>query len=196
MTNPTNRDLANARAAGAVPKLNGDTSSVLCGDGRWRPFSVITVSGVPNTRAIATTSPLAGGGTLAADLTLSLSTNFETSAIQFILDGGGSAITSGQTIDIYCPFTCTIISATVLADQSGSAAFDVRKDTYANYPPTGGDSIVASAPPTISSATKSKDTTLTGWTTSITAGDTLQAYLTSTSTVTRLTLTLEIRKTT
>lgn len=73
MTKPTNQDLANARAAGATPKLNGDTSSVLCGDGRWRPFSVITVSGVPNTRAIATTAPLTGGGTLASDLTLAVS---------------------------------------------------------------------------------------------------------------------------
>jgi hypothetical protein len=189
-----NRDLSTARAAGAMPKLSGNGSAVLCGDGRWRPFADITVSGVPNTRTIATTSPLTGGGALSADLTLGISAGAMASAIQFVFDGASSALTSGMTVDIYCPFAFTITSAVLLADQSGSCSVDVRKDIYANYPPTGGDSIVASAPPTLSSSTHSKDATLTGWTTSVSADDTLQAYLSSSSTITRLTLTLYIRK--
>lgn len=115
--------------------------------------------------------------------------------IVFFFDGGGSALAAGKNINLYMPFKCTILSATLLADQSGSAAIDVRKGTYSTYnPSTGGSSIVASAAPTISSATKSQDTTLTGWTTAIAADDTLQAHITSVTTCTQLTLTLKVKK--
>ena len=83
----------------------------------------------------------------------------------------------------------------MLADQSGSAVVDIWKDTYASYPPTGADSITASAKPTISAATKSEDATLTGWATSISAGDTLRFNVDSASTITRLTLILTVTKT-
>jgi hypothetical protein len=80
----------------------------------------------------------------------------------------------------------------MLADQSGSAVVNVWKDTYANYPPTVADKITSSAPPTLSSATTSDDTTLTGWTTSITAGDTLRFNLDSITTITRVVLILTV----
>lgn len=94
-------------------------------------------------------------------------------------------------VDVIVPFAGTITSVTLLADQSGSIAFDIWKDTYANFPPTVDDSIVASAPPTISSATKSQDTTLTGWTTAVAAGDILRFYVDGeVTTITRCTLAL------
>jgi hypothetical protein len=116
-------------------------------------------------------------------------------AIVFTIDGGGSAITTGIKGDLQIPFACTINSATLLADQSGSIVIDVWKDTYANYPPTDSDSITASAPPTISSATKSTDSTLTGWTTSITLGDTLRFNVDSITTITRAVLVLGVTRT-
>ena len=67
---------------------------------------------------------------------------------------------------------------------------DIRKDVLANFPPTGGDSIVASAPPTLSSADHASSSSLTGWTTSVTAGDVLRFHLTSSSSVKRLTVVL------
>jgi len=118
------------------------------------------------------------------------------SAIQFIMDGAGSPLTAGMTIDIYCPFNFTILRNVVLADQSAAAQFDVRSKAYSGFPPAGGQSIVASAPPALSAAIKSKDSTLTGWTTAVPADNTLQAYLTSVDgVITRLTLTLYIQKT-
>jgi hypothetical protein len=71
---------------------------------------------------------------------------------------------------------------------------DIWKDTYANYPPTNADSITASAPPTIATAEKSQDTTLTGWTTSIAAGNTLRFNVDSVTTITRLTVALSVTK--
>ncbi|GAH61520.1 unnamed protein product, partial [marine sediment metagenome] len=84
--------------------------------------------------------------------------------ITFIIDGGGSAITTGQKGHLEIPFACTINRVTMLADQSGSIVVDIWKDTYANFPPDNADSITASAPPTITTAQKSQDSTLTGWT--------------------------------
>src|SRR5262245_18801188 len=75
---------------------------------------------------------------------------------------------------VHCDFGFTIVGWTLLADQSGSLVVDIWKDTYANYPPTGADSITASAKPTISTATKAQSGTLTGWTTSVSAGDVLR----------------------
>jgi len=71
----------------------------------------------------------------------------------------------------------------------------VWKDTYANFPPTDSDSITASAPPTLTTAQKSEDATLTGWTTSISSGDILGFNVDSATTVTRVTLQLLVTKT-
>lgn len=121
---------------------------------------------------------------------LSVSSNCRTASIQFIIDGGGSAITTGVKGYLSIPFACTITNVTMLADQSGSIVVDIWKDVYSSYPPTDVDSITASAVPTISAATKSTDSTLTGWTTSIAAGDILGFNVDSVSSISLLTISL------
>jgi len=111
------------------------------------------------------------------------------------IDGGGAVITTGIKIDVEIPFNCTIERVTMLADVSGSIVVDIWKDTYANFPPVVGDSITASAKPTISSALKSQDSTLTGWTKTITAGDTLRFNVDSVTSVKRLMLSIKLKKT-
>ena len=111
------------------------------------------------------------------------------------IDGGGSAITTGIKGYIEVPFAMTIDRATFLCDQSGSIVVDVWKDSYANYPPTDADTITAAAPPTITTAVKSQDTTLTGWTTSVTAEDILGFNVDSITTVERCTLIISGNKT-
>jgi len=117
-----------------------------------------------------------------------------TASLTFIIDGGGSAITTGQKGHLEIPFACTIQRATMLADQSGSIVVDIWKDTYANFPPTNADSITASAPPTISSAQKSQDSTLTGWTKSISSGAILAFNVDSCATITRVTISLKVER--
>ncbi len=116
-------------------------------------------------------------------------------ALFYVIDGGGAVITTGVKGDLLVPFACTITSATLLADQSGSIVIDVWKDTYANFPPTVADTITASAKPTLSAASKSQNTTLTGWTTAIASGSTLRFNVDSVSTVTRVTLVLAVTRT-
>lgn len=121
--------------------------------------------------------------------------NIKISSIGYVIDGGGAAITAGALGSLSIPYDCTINSVTLLADQSGSIVVDIWKDTLANYPPTVADTICASAKPTLSSATHSENTTLTGWTTSIAAGDTLKFNVDSATTVTQVTLILKVTKT-
>jgi len=126
--------------------------------------------------------------------TARLATNIKNASLTFIIDGGGSAITTGQKGHLEIPFACTIQQVTMLAAQSGSIVVDIWKDTYANFPPTNADSITASAPPTISSAQKSQDSTLAGWTKSISSGDILAFNVDSCATITRVTISLKVER--
>ena len=117
------------------------------------------------------------------------------SAIEFVIDGGGSAITTGVKGYIEVPFDCYIEEQSLGADQAGDIVIDIWKDTYANYPPTVGDTITASAKPTISSGTKDQDSTLTGWTKQLTKGQWIGINVDSCTTITFATLSLKVRKT-
>ena len=120
--------------------------------------------------------------------------NIKTASIVFIIDGGGSVISTGVAGDIRVDFGGTIQQITLLADQSGSIVVDIFKDTFANFPPVVGDSITASAKPTITSNDASEDSTLTGWTTSFSAGDIFRFNVDSVTTITQCTAILEVLK--
>ncbi len=107
--------------------------------------------------------------------------------------GGGSAPSTGLFGRVRVPWACTITKVTLSGDVSGSAVIDIWKDTHANYPPTVADTITAAAKPTLSSAITYEDSTLTGWTTSISAGDWLFFNLDSVTTCTVITVILEVR---
>lgn len=121
-------------------------------------------------------------------------TNAAAASIVFVIDGGGSEIADGIHGDLEVPFACTITQATALADSTGSLVVDIWKDSYANFPPTDADSITASAPVTISSAAKSQDSTLTGWTTSLAAGDILRFNVDSCTTIVRAAISLRVAR--
>jgi len=120
-------------------------------------------------------------------------------AIEILIDGGGSAITTGVKGFIEVPYACTITRVTALAEVSGSIVVDIWKCAYADYDisthPVNGDSITASAPVTISSAVKAQDSTLTGWTKTLAAGDVLAYNVDSCTTITRLTVSLLVKRT-
>jgi len=116
----------------------------------------------------------------------------ELTTINFLIDGGGDPITTGIKGDIVVDFDFVITSYTLLADQDGSIVVDVWKDSYDNAPPTDADSITAAAPLTLSGASKSHDDTLSGWTTSVSAGNVLRFNVDSADTIERATLSLEI----
>lgn len=83
----------------------------------------------------------------------------------------------------------TINRATLLVAPSGNFTAEILRTTYtawdagATHPVTG-DKISASAPVTVTGGTKSQDATLTGWTTTVAAGDVICANVTAAATVT------------
>jgi hypothetical protein len=174
----------------SVAIASGGGFTVNSSGGQWYTYG--RAASAPSSGTVTSVATGAGltGGTITATGTVAATTNTLTTAIVFVLDGGGSVLTTGVKGDVEIPFACTITAARLLADQSGSIVVDIWKDTYANFPPTDADSITSSAPPTISSATKAEDTTLTGWTTSITAGNILRFNVDSATTVTRVTVSL------
>lgn len=128
-----------------------------------------------------------------ADSTIFLDDAYDN--LQIIIDGGGSAITTGIKADLVVPYNCTVIGWDILGDASGSIVVDIWKDTYANFPPTDvPDSITGSEPPTLSSAAKNQDVALSTWTTTLTRNDILRFNVDSASTVTRVTLSLRIKR--
>lgn len=132
-----------------------------------------------------------GGGSI----TVGASSNQLISEIPIYVTGGGAVLDTGVCFRIRIEFACTITAVTLGADQTGSIVFDIWKDSQANYPPTVADTITASAKPTLSSAITGTDTTLTGWTTSISAGDWLFFNIDSVSTIQSCALILKVTRT-
>ena len=114
-------------------------------------------------------------------------------AVGATFDGGGAALTPGVFTDVFVPFNCTIVGATLLADTTGNLVVSVLADPYASFPPT--TDLAPTTPPTISGSDKSQDTTLSGWSTAIAAGDVVRLGVVSCSSITRATLSLEVTKT-
>ncbi len=125
----------------------------------------------------------------------------QVNGITFVIDGGGSVITTGTKGYLMVDFGCTINQNTLLADQSGSVVVDIYACTYAQFDagtthPVAADKITSSTPPTISSAKKSQDATLAGWTVAIAAGTILGFVVTgSPASITRVTLDLKVTRT-
>lgn len=113
-----------------------------------------------------------------------------TQQIGVTIDGGGAVLTTGPKGFKSFMVAGTIIRWRLLADQAGSVEFDVFKDAYAGWPPT--TSIVAAAPPEIVADSTAEDTTLTGWDTTVNAGDVFAFEIISASGIQRVTLELTI----
>ena len=110
-----------------------------------------------------------------------------------VIDGGTVSPTTGSKGFRVIPFACTITGWEILADASGDAVVDVKKSTYAVFPTTA--TIAGAEKPTLSTAQKNQDLTLTTWTTALAAGDILEFNLDSVATCKRVTVTLFVTRT-
>jgi hypothetical protein len=145
-------------------------------DGGTDTSIYIKETGSGNTGWIAIANSGGGGGS-------------RTATIAYVIDGGGSVPTTGVKGQIDIPANCTITGWVITADQSGSAVVDILRSTYSGFPTT--SSIAGTDKPTLSSAQKNEDLSLTGWgSTAINAGDQIQFNLSSVTTCTRLNITL------
>jgi hypothetical protein len=187
--------------ATAIASQTGTGTKFVVDNGPTLITPVLGVATATSINKVAITAPatsatitVTDGATLTVADTVTVSANMKIGAVGITIDGGGSAITTGVKGYIEIPYACTINRVTMLADQTGSIVVDIWKAAYASYPPTVANTITASAIPTITTATKSQDSTLTGWTTSVSAGDILGFNVNSATTITRLNLILKVTK--
>ena len=112
-------------------------------------------------------------------------TNQNLRSISVLFDGGGVALSGTVTRCSQINYAGTINEASIVADQSGNATVDIKTVAYSSYTgPASASSITAATIPALSSAVKFQDSTLTGWTTSLTANTVVCFVLSSPATVT------------
>lgn len=150
-----------------------------------RKISGLTARSTPALTDVLPTQ-IADGSTEAGKTTIAeLKTAFaDVVTIPVILDGGGSALTTGLKVAFPIFYSCTIVAweITSINNVTGSIVVDVWKETYANLPATVADTITGAEKPTITTAIKGQDTSVS-W--AVSAGDWLYFNIDS---VTSLTL--------
>lgn len=110
----------------------------------------------------------------------------------YIIDGGGEELLPGEYGDPQWHVDGTIVSWSLLADQSGDINIDVWKAAYANYPPTNLDSITGGDDMFISGDDHNTDVPTSNWSPHFTRGDTIRFNVESVSDFTRVTINLEL----
>lgn len=184
-----------AWVAGGVDRAYNGASASMFFTGAMDIAGALAITGaLSGSTDIPAIEALSGTGLArrTADNTWSLDDGF--SFITVEKNQNGIPVATGVFADVRVPFACTITAVTVLADVAGSLVVDIWKDTLANYPPTVADSICGSNKPTLSAARTYEDTSVTGWTTSISAGDCLRFNVDSSETVTWFQVHLKIER--
>jgi len=115
-----------------------------------------------------------------------------TRSVVFVIDNGSQDITPGSKGYLHLDVTGTILAWTVISEQIGNIAIDVRKTTYTNFP-NNFTSIVGSEFPSLISQIKNKDENLTTWNKELDVNDVLEFRVLSCSGVRRCTVTLKLR---
>ena len=93
------------------------------------------------------------------------------------------------------PFACTITGWRVMVSPNATVTLDIWKVASGTTLPTNSNSITASAKPGVTAAPAARSTSLTGWTTSIAAGDILAWEVETNDLAKFIGLSLELTKT-
>jgi len=119
---------------------------------------------------------------------------FSEGSFGITIGNGSSVISLGVKGYITVPYKCMITGWDIFADQIGSCAIDIWKDSYLNFMPTVADSITGTEKPSLTSQQKNQDNTLTSWTTAVSAGDVIAFNVDSAITVTRVNVIVKVTK--
>lgn len=165
-------------------------------------------TGVPENITLNSTLEMTGSQVLQrAAISGSLSvpagsnTASETVDLIVVIGDGTNVITTGAAGNwVEVDFAFTIVQWSIIAKQSGSISIDLWRTTHTAFDagathPVAADKISATAPITFSAATKATDSTLTGWTKTISAQDILAFNVASVTTCTQVQISLKVTKT-
>ena len=105
----------------------------------------------------------------------------------------GAVTTPVNDVELIFNAACTITRVTILTDGgAGSCVIDVWKAAIGSYPPAIGGDITGGVPPSISAGTTYDNSTLSGWTTAVAAGDVILLRLASSSTFTSISIQISL----
>jgi len=114
------------------------------------------------------------------------------STIGTTLDGGGFVVTTGQKGYIRIPYNAVITEWAIIAKEIGSVQFDVWKRNASK--PISSNSITGTAKPVLNNSDFAASTVLTGWNTSLQAGDVVGWNLDSVTGITWVMIQITISK--
>lgn len=145
---------------------------------------------------IATLNITAGLATIVAANIIDARRNLYSGSIGYVIDGGGSAITTGSKGFVQVPFACNLVGWTLIADADNSMVIDVKSATIASWPADAitTSTIAASDKPTLSGKQIAKGL-CTGWTQAVAEGDILEFVVDSCAVIARATLQLHFVRT-
>lgn len=161
-------------STGAIPVVNGTANAQT----QWVVTSSVATVGTdaitftqfslnPTTIFNTAGSGLTGSGTN----TVSMTANTRTRSFGTTFgDTTGSALTSGPIVYFTIPYACAISAWNITVD-AGTVTFDIWKIATGAAVPTVTNTITASALPALSTGTALHSTTLTSWTTAVSAND-------------------------
>jgi hypothetical protein len=176
-----------------VTVTNGIVGSVICRQAH-RTLVIFDAVNGPRIVADSVMPDLATVGAVIRNSAGVILTDSCPAAITLSKDNNGVTLPTGIQGDVYIPFSGSITGVTILTDISGSMVMDIWRASYASYPPTAGNSICGGNYPTLVSAIKYQNTTLTSWTLGVTAGDILRFNINSVSSITRYTIELTLAR--
>ncbi len=118
-----------------------------------------------------------------------------TAGIEYVIEGGGVAITNGNAGGLIVPLTGVITKVELQEFDgiSGSITVDIGKGAPGSSPGFG--SITGGSTPHITSGRHYSDSGLGGWTTTLSYGDALRYTVSGASTIRRVTVMLYVRRT-
>jgi len=109
-----------------------------------------------------------------------------------LIDGTPDVILTGKKAQKVIPFDCYVSEWYIIAGQTGSIEFDIRKSSFSSYPST--TTIITSGPPELISQSKNSNTSVTGWI-SVSSGDVLEIYVASNDIIQNVGLYITLQKT-
>jgi hypothetical protein len=111
--------------------------------------------------------------------------------ISVFIDSTPDDITTGKKAYRLIPYDCQALEWYIVAGQTGSMQFDVKKSTFANYPST--TTIVGSDYPSLSGQFKNSNTGITAWS-GMSAGDMIDFVINSNTDIQSVGLFIKIRR--
>lgn len=116
------------------------------------------------------------------------------SAVEFVLDAGGSPLVAGMKGYLEVPFDCTITAWKLVSPLAGDAVVDIFSDSYATF---GSDTslVGGGTKPSLSASNKNTAVPFDWSSLTITAGNLVGISLVSVSGIKQLSLSLKVKKT-